>query len=265
MKMFDATLALAREICEHYSGSVTSATTTSLTDSTMQHQAGLFNNGTVWITSGAQQGSFRKVLSYGNGAVSWSAALGGAPSANDLFTIADQKFPLHLLRQAINTILLDYPIEKVDTSLTIDIQNYDEINLPAGVSNLLTVEIASNDASPYGWVKNQTWRETGHGLDIYDGLYQSDDGKKIRLIYEGKHGVVDDTQAINPLVDSQYLTYAAEAWIWRNYVLKFKKDDPLAMDMLNEAKFLEAANKAKARSPHRMTSRPIRLAGYPGY
>ena len=265
MKMADITLQIARDICEHYTGSATASSTTSITDSTMQFQSGLFNNGTLWITSGTYAGTMRKVTTYGNGMISWGTALAGAPIAGTTITVADQKFPMHLLKQAVNAVLADYPLEKQDTTLAVDVDNFGEYTLPSGVNNVLQVEIATEDASPYGYVKNYQWREQGGTLEIYDGLWAYQDGKKVRLTYQGKHGEVDDAIDFSALVDSEYLRYAAEAWMWRNYILKMKKDDPQAIDMLNEAKFLEAQRKSVALAPVRLTSRPIRMAGYSGF
>jgi hypothetical protein len=262
MKMADITLQMARDLTEFYAGSVTGSSTTSITDSAMQFQQGLFNNGTVWITSGTYAGAMRKITSFGNGVINWSTALAGAPAVGSSFLATDSKFPLHLLRQAVNAILQDYPLEKQDTTLVVDTDNFGEYTLPAGVDDVYQVEIATESSSPYGWEKNHHWREHNGTLEIYDGILLNDDGKKIRLTYKGKHGEVDDSTAFQAAVDAQFVRYAAEAWLWRNYVLKMKKDDPMAVDMLNEAKFLEAERKSVRLNPYKIISRAIRLAGY---
>lgn len=265
MKIADITLQVARDICEHYTGVATAGTTTSITDSAMQFQAGLFNGGTLWITSGTYAGIMRKIISYSNGVITWGTALAGAPPAGVTFMVADAKFPIHLLRACVNAILADYPLEKQDTTLTVDIDNNGEYALPAGVSNILTVELATEDSSPYKYIPNYTWRELNGVLNIYDQVYDYQDGYKIRLTYHGKHGEVDDGTALNGAVDCEYLRYAAEAWIWRNYIQKLKKDDPLATDLMNEVKFLEAMRKSVTMKPNRVSVRPIRMAGYPGF
>jgi hypothetical protein len=261
MKMYDATLKIVRDIAEHYVG-VTAGTGTlkSINDPTMRQQAGLFNGGTIWILN-----QFRVVSTYGSGSIAWETDLALPPPAGTGFTIATKNFPLSILKQAVNAILDDYPVEKKDTTLVVDVTNNGEYTLPTGVNNVLMTEIALNDAAPYNFVPLYTDHEDAGTLFIDGGIFTQDNGKKIRLTYQSPHGVITDAADINPNVDMVYLKYAAITWLWNEYILRTKLDNPIAKDSYAAARFNEAERMSKAMAPQYISRQSIKFNHIPGF
>ena len=262
-KLFDLTLDLARFVTRTYAGVTTSTgTTNTLVDSELPFspQAGVYDGGTLWITNGTYAGSMFRVINVVDGVVTFSPAVSTPTASGVSYFLADNRFLKHVLTGAVNFVIKDVPVAKTDETLTVDIDSMD-YTLPAGVSDVRIVEIASNDTSPYEYVRNRYWREKPGGtLTIYGGLFSSDDGKKIRLTYAAAHGELDASGELSPSIPIEYVRYAGAVYLWRNYIQKFEKDSQVAGELLNEAKIYEARADSMRRTMYnRVPAREICL------
>ncbi|MEN6571405.1 MAG: hypothetical protein ABFD24_06155 [Anaerolineaceae bacterium] len=238
MKLADATLDLARYIEEVTPSAATGGSTTTIADNTITIP-NEYIGGSYWILSGTNAGKCGAIKNISGNAIVLDVTLPNAIVAGDKFAIAVKDFPLKLLRMAINTILSTYPIAKFDETLVANVLVEDYI-LPAGVSDVRRMEIASNDVAPYFFDVVHRWREYP-GKITYFGDYCGDDAdKKIRLTYIGHHGEINDADEINNAVNQSYLRAAAIVFLWRNLIQKTHRDNPVAMDLFNEAKMQEA-------------------------
>jgi len=257
MKLFDATLDLARFVGQVFRSTATGGSTTSLVDTNMPESDGFYDNVTVWILSGSSAGNYRKIKKHVSKQLSFDA-LGTAISAGVIYAVADKTFPLHALKEAVNQSLAYFLVPKYDESLVVD-TSVDTYTLPTGVSNVLKVEVACNDTAPYVYETNYWWREINGKLEIRDGIFLDDNAKKIRLTYAAYHGEIDDSTDIDVNVQPEYIRYAGAVWLWRNYIQQTEADSLIAKEMFNEAKMLEVEARLKAKDWSRLPSRTTLL------
>ena len=235
-------LLLAKVMGEVYEGSATSlGTSLVFTDTNNLESTERYEGGTVWLTSGTYSGEVRRVATFSNGEITVDAAFTGAVASAVTYAIADKIFPKYALKQALNWILDTADLLKFDTTLTVD--GGDVYSLPTGVRNIKRVEIAASSSEPYQYDINTKWKEQSGTLVFLPGGEPSDTGAVIRLSYVGKHGTIDETGAndeVNDAIDINWLLWSAASYLWRRRLQVIKKDDPTAVEMLNEAKTNEA-------------------------
>jgi len=188
--LFDATLALARELGGLYDGKVsTGSTTTLLVDENLRAKAGSLQYGTVWIRSGDLAGVSLPVSRHAAGKLTIPQQ-GKSPGIGDLYAVLPPRFPLHWLRQAVNDALLsagEYTQAYFDASL-VTVAEQQEYTLPAGVVDLVMVEIARLTEAPWAFSENLHWRETNAGkLRFLSGWQPALAGYRMQLSYNLNH------------------------------------------------------------------------------
>lgn len=264
--LFDVTRSLSKMITRSMSGVATDGTDSTLVDSELVLMPGDFKDGTIWITSGDNAGKALRILSAGGGTITFTTQADPV-IAGDTYTISDSTFPLRLLEGTINRVLEVYPVQRrSDDDIVVDTTTpiyalLDSTSPPAfNIRNVLRVEIEEGDADSENWTVLRTWREDPMNQTLtIKGLGSSDDGARLRITYEAKHGEVSGSTEIDPQVDLDYLYSACMVDLWRNYIQLHKKDNATAMDLLNEAKVLEASNRVRLLKPGHF-SRDVRLA-----
>lgn len=251
MNLIEATLDLARFIGDVYRGVATGGSTNSLIDTANPQKDGYFDGGTIWFLSGNNAGKALTIDSYIAKTFNFADQDDGDIETDETILEGDQyaainsMFPLGKLKEAINQLLIFLPIKKYDDTLTVDVDN-NVYDLPTGVRDVRRVEIATFSTAPYGYVAIPWWKEINGKLEILDGIFLDDESLKIRLTYSGYHGEVDDDDEIDPRVPPEYLRYGGLVWLWRNYIQRVENDNPIAREMFNEAKILEAETKMLA-------------------
>ena len=260
--LFDATLELARFCSDCLSGIATGGTTQGLSDSSLTAPADKYKDGTVFITSGANMGKTAIVDTQMEDSIDFKTALSSTISAGDAYTLAMSTFPLYRLQEAVNAAISHILISKTDQTLTVsNLTNI--LTLPAGVSDVRRVEIAGQSTAPFYFAPIYSWFERGGTIEISSGMLAEDNLMPIRLTYASEHGPVTGSAVINPCILSEYVKAAAAVYLWRNILERSHKDNPIAMDMLNEAKVLEA--QAKIRSFNQagnVIPRDVRMQGF---
>lgn len=110
---------------------------------------------------------------------------------------------------AINLALLDMGlVTKVDETLTV-VSNQTEYTLPAGVFNVVRVQVASSSSADYDYQTQYNWREIDGTLYIPDAM-KLNSGNKIRIYYNAPHDEVSsDTDIISDAIPLALLTTMA--------------------------------------------------------
>src|SRR3990172_4288529 len=149
--LFKLTLALAEEIEKggiHEGSVVSDDTDTTLGDNTIALQDGVLDGGTLWVRTGARTGQTRVISSQVADVLTWSPAFTGAIGLGSRYTALGPEFPRHLLRRVVNRVLRNLPpYARYDTDL-VTVANQEEYDLPTGVDNPKTVEIARLQTGP---------------------------------------------------------------------------------------------------------------------
>jgi hypothetical protein len=229
-------------------GTVTSGTVSTLVDTAMDEPADTFTGGTLFMLSGTNDNLCCVVTSHQFGGRLVIPTLTAAIAAADTYAVAPNKFPKHILKQAVNAVLRDLKVMGSNSTLTVttDTQAY---TLPSGVFDVRRVEVERDD-DDLDYERNHHWKELNGVLYFDPGHEPGDTGKAIRVWYAKDHGELGDAGTVDNDVDIRYLKWAAVSYCWRNYIQGVKKDDPIAMDLLNEAKTSEAQAMRNARNNH---------------
>jgi len=260
--LIDAMLETARVIGAVREGTATGGSTTTLIDTQLNEASGYYKGGTIWLLSGDNDGTCDIVAGFGENTVTLTSTLAQTVAAGVCYAIANNEYPKHRIMQAVLTQLRFAKILKTNDTLAVTADT-EEYSLPSGVSNVRRVEVAASTSAPYGYAPNRFWKEW-NGKIIFDkGYAPTSTGNKIRLWYEGIHEEVGETEEILTSVDINWLKWSAAAFLYREEIKRIQKDNPTALDLLNEAKSLEAEAKMNA-GRFQLSSMPIdsKLAGW---
>ena len=285
MKMFDATLDLARfaQGIEQYKITSVGVGDNNFDCEGMTARLTEFTEGTVWFLTGPSAGKFGKILRASNQHIEM------ADTFEDGFSVGDEVaiscfnyFNLQNLINAINHVLYNYPIMYVYEDLTEQPVKYHhnvyEYELPDEVTNdIRRVELQAKNwlwpfVTPYHMTIRKEffdleiaehpeindyfnichyWHLTGRTL-VIDPRFNYKWGGRLRIYYVKEHGsIIDkDNDTISDQVDKTYLRKMANLWLWTHEIQMKHKDNPVAVDMYNQAKMDEEAL-AKKNAPSR--------------
>lgn len=234
-------------------GTATDGTTTKLIDTSIEFPPGKYANGTLWLLTGDNAGACEKIIESAAGSFTIGTAFSTAIAAGDLYAVGLPKFTKNDLIQAINFVLSHTQIIQVDETLSV--VNSDQYALPTGVKNVKRVYIAGSNTAPYAWNENNSWEELNGNLIFHPGKHPTDTGKIIRLVYKSYHGelqeeeiVEGDETDLDQSLNEDYILWAAAEQLWRMQVHRMGKDDPFAIDFLNEAKAEKEREKSIGKS-----------------
>lgn len=253
--LFDATLALAKALGNVRSSVTTGAGAadgTTVIDSTRTEAADYWNDGTLWITSGAKSGNSRKITDWALTGTTFTIPTTTAAAGSGVtYSVLNGDWPQDKLIEFINAALGEYGDTLSSDATLVSVADQESYTLPTGVSGVRRVEIATNSAAPYGFVPHYGWYESGDGsLRFNVGQELGEAGYAIRLWYEARHaalttdaGVVSDTVNLDRLAWEA----AAKAWAWR--VMLAGRDRPEYGSNLTWA--LAKADELRKRYPTR--------------
>lgn len=260
--LVDAMLETARIIGAVRDGTATGGSTTTLVDTQLNEASGYYKGGTIWILSGNNDGTCDIVAGFGENTVTLTSTLAQAIVSGVAYAIANSEYPKHRIKQAVLAQLRFAKTLKTNDALIVTV-NTEEYSLPSGVSNVRRVEVATSTSVPYGYTQNRFWKEWNGKIVFDKGYAPTSTGNKIRLWYEGIHDEIAESGEILTNIDMNWLKWSAAAYLYREEIKRIQKDNPTALDLLNEAKSLEAEAKLNA-GRFQLSSMPIdsKLAGW---
>ena len=254
MRLFDATLDLARYAQgteQHKISSVQSSERFAC--STMSAKLGeLTNGGTVWFLNGECDGQFGTIKRGHDQIVETVESFDGFAIGDDVAISWFHYFNTQNLVNAINHVLYDYPIMDIYEDTTEDPVHYKqdtyEYELPSEVGiDIRRVELQCKnfhipffETLPDSFTTCHYWHLNGRTL-VIDPKWIYKYGGRIRIHYVREHGPIIDrnTETISEQVDKNYLRKMANLWLWTHEIQMKHKDNPIAVDMYNQAKMDE--------------------------
>jgi hypothetical protein len=260
--LVDAMLETARVMGVVREGAATGGSTTTLIDTQLDEPAGYYTKGTVWALSGLNDGLCDVIKTFSENTITLTSTLTAVIASGIEYAVATAEYPKHKIKQAVLSALRLAPVLKTDDTLVV-IANTEEYTLPTGVVNIKRVEVATSNAAPYGFIINHFWKEWNGKLVFDSGKEPTASGYIIRLWYEAVHGEIAETGSISTSIDQNWLKWAAAVFLYRDQIKKIQKDNPTNLDLLNEAKTLEAEAKRNAKK-YQLVSMTIdpKLAGW---
>jgi hypothetical protein len=219
--LFDVVLRLAREITLVRQGKATDGTTTTLVDTNSDITAGTLLGGTMFLLGDT---IFRKISQHDGRIFTWSTAVTDTPDAGDSYAVADRDIPLDVMLAAVNSAIRAMTLKSEDVTLK-TVASQDEYSLPANVSGIYKVEIATSLTTPYGYEEHFHWDEVGGKLRFpYNAPAGTD--YLIRLTHRRPHTeITAEATAIPNDINLDYLHWSA-VQIAAKYGLRVHNADP---------------------------------------
>jgi hypothetical protein len=212
-----------------HTGTATGGTTSTLEDTLLTESAGRYTGGTLWVLTGDNAGLCCPVIAHGNGSLMFTAVT-DAIAAGDKYALSSPQFPKWLLDQAVDTALEGIDVIASSTETIVA----GVLTLTLGIQNVRRVYINGKE--------NFHWDEE-LGVITFDNTGLSGDAVVKYLVKANT--TVDIDGELQTLVDPDHVAWSAVVFLWRNLIERIHKDNPSAIDLLNEAKINEAAAKSK--------------------
>lgn len=210
---YEALAEVAKSLTDMRTGTATGGNTTTLIDTGLSEPNDYFNFGSLFIEQTVPV--IRQITDWNSTTCTFTfAALSGAVVAGTPYAAIDEKYPLDVLKNAVNTALrVDAgKIMVYDETLTA-VDDQERYDLPAGVSDIRRVEIGTEDDT---WENNHYWVEEAGVLRFYGGLPSEDD--TIRLHYVSNHAALADLDdEVNAQIPWELVINSAivHALMWR--------------------------------------------------
>lgn len=187
----------------------TGGTNGSVIDSALNERTNWFADGTIFFLSGDLAGK-TAVITGNNGTTITFPAQSSAVKAGDLYAASRGVYNRAQLVSAINLALQDVgQVTQYNQSLT-QVDGQSSYTLPAGISNLVRVDIAQNATEPYEWKRSHYWEEIGGALEFDRGKAPTNTGAPLRLWYNAPHEPVNqDSDPISPVIAPMRLAWTA--------------------------------------------------------
>jgi len=180
----EMTLKVAREITEVLNGTATAGAGTSITDTdNLTQQNAYWDKGSVWILSGDHSGKTAIVTGFSANKVTFADF--GSTVGTCRYAVGRATFPYRQIVQAINAALDEIRVLGEDASLTGDGETL-EFTLPAGVTDVESVEFTQYGSSPAVKTPSHHWKIRG-GKIKWDYGYAPCDGDTIHLWHRTYH------------------------------------------------------------------------------
>lgn len=248
-KLWDALVATAEKLYITQESVATGGSTTTLIDTVARKEVDdYWNEGTIWYVdaNGAETyNNYCAVISdfdQDNKTFTWTITQTQAPAAGDRYIIATPKFPLSLLKSAINSVLATALVLDIDETVSTE-DNKTEYALPTTIyrGNLLKVfyQVNTGDSNDNQWQEIDDWRVEDGDAGSADTLIlfrQYDAGHVLQLHYLTYHTAVKDISGdINEVIDLQGLAIRAALWCIKSRMMDNRKDSfaaQLANDLM---------------------------------
>ena len=273
MRLFDATLDLARYAQGIEQHKITNVLSTSaFRCQTLSAKLGEYTNGgTCWFLTGECEGQFGSIKRGREQIVELEDAFTDGFAVGDSVALSwFHYFNTQNLTNAINHVLYDYPIMAVYEDTTEEPVKYKqdvyEYQLPDEVGiDIRRVELQCKNYNfpfpqhlPDTFATCHYWHLNGRTL-VIDPKWIYKYGGRIRIHYVKDHGAVYDkeNQLISEQVDKNYLRKMANLWLWTHEIQMKHKDNPIAVDLFNQAKMDEEALNKKNIPESRLMQKDI--------
>lgn len=224
MKISEALLDIAQAVDLAWYGSVSAATLRSLTDSSLSLMGSQMTDSMLIVLSGGAAGNVRRVVSNKAGTVTVDRDFSALPVANDSFVICSAKYSR--VYQAFRAAVQSGRAIFMDTTL-IGVKDQTIYTLPVNVSNV--TRVMTEDGI------NRYWHEQGNTL-VFVKNKSPMAGRVITIFYRGRVVLNEATDQIVSSVSPEWLRWSGVAQYWRNEIQGIHKDNPIAADMVNEAR-----------------------------
>lgn len=235
----NAILDLARLLMpDTIQSAATGGNATTVVDNTRTEPDEHFNQGTIWMLSGNNAGKTGVITSWDLPTTTFTFPTMTLLNANgNSYAASPGTFPRDKLREFVNQARRTIgPVISENVAL-VTVADQEDYTLPAGVYNVLRVEVATELSAPYKFEPSLNWEELGGEIRFDTDFAPDEDGYMIRLLYRPVQ-VVDltaDADVVSDYLHTDLLKWEAAVNAWRWLLRARGGDDPTAAVFLNEA------------------------------
>lgn len=182
-------------------------------------------------------------------------------AASDKFVAVGPAYNKSEILSAINSALKEFRVNKVDVSLT-TATNTESYTLPAGVTDVLRVEIATSSSAPYVYAAYPYGYHAIGGTLYIEGKLP-DTGMKLRLIHAALHDdVYLDADVINDDIDPVALAQTAFYYLLQTRVQQIENSNSFSEleKMLQTAR--NTADRMNLKRPVKLVKRQGHMSGW---
>lgn len=261
--LFSATLALARKLGVARISTATGGTTTTLLDTSRTEGDDAWNGGTIWLITdvggagAAPEGEWATVSNFANTGGVFTVSTMTAPGAGDTYAYAAARYPLDVLKNAINNELMKHRIVLYDTTTLDFVDAQSEYELPTGIrgENLINVyESTVDDSNDNRWTQLnfhvlEAATGTKHTL-VIDSRNVSTDNDIMLEYLAWCPAVYDADDDIDDIIPLERILAGAAATCELTRMRTYGSGSKLDIEMLNY--YYREAEKAEMRFPVRL-------------
>lgn len=259
-KVFYHLLSAAQKSMAPWREVITAGSTTTVTLGNMYDAPDddYFNGGVVFILTGTHAEKVMTITDWvqSTKVLTFSPALGSAPSAGDEVVFFPMNYKIGDLYRALNEVLAEMPpVDKFyEDASFVTVANQAEYDLPTAGWEITSVEIATTGTAPYGYVESGHWNVIDDQVVFIPLAIPAENGYRIRLRYRSYPVAVDDyDDTVSEWYDTDWVGWwCAEKMIhWR--MRRLHGQDPfLAQDHAHAQQMRQMAEvKHQGKIPRR--------------
>lgn len=225
---YDVLKRVARQITDARAGVSTGGSTTTLVDAALDAPNDYYNGGLLFVDQATPV--IKKITDWASATFTFTFATGTAVAAATAYTVVNERFPLDVIKNAINQCLIEDvgAIMMVDESIVAE-DDTERYALPDGVYDVRRVEIGEEDGE---WNVNYRWQEELGELRFIDD--KPSEGDTIRVHYAATHDeLIDLDDELDSRLNLDMVIYSAcvHALQWR--IEKVRENEPGLKDKLS--------------------------------
>ena len=242
---YDVIKKVVQQIADARIGVSTDGSTTTLVDTNLDAPNDYYNKGIILLDQPIP--TVRKVTDWDSTTFTFTfPSISNAIVAGVNYSVVNERFPLDVLKMAVNHALIDDIglIMGIDETLT-GIADVERYALLDGVYDVRRVEIGEEDED---WKVNYQWIEELGELRFLGN--KPEDGKTIRLHYAHTHEeLIDLDDEIDPQIPIDLIVHAACVYCLQWRLIHVRENEPGLPDKLSfhESRAMMARSRNKVR------------------
>ena len=230
-------------------GTATGGSTVTLVDTYRTEPADYWRDGTLFLLSGTYSGVASRISAYSDNTITVPSTVGGAIVAGVLYALAPPKYTFDMMQVAIQRAIDEIGDAVTSDETTLVTASTDRYALPTGITGIMRVDVAGSSTSPYSYSTNYFWYENGGYLYFEPTKAPSTAGMKVRLWYRTPHTALTlYSTIISNNVNLELLKWSAVVNVYRNWISTTGKDDPIVIELMNQALTKERDMSVRRRS-----------------
>lgn len=227
MTFYELIRSVAKQLMEARAGIATGGSTTTLIDTNLDAPNDYYNGGLLFVDHTVPV--INKITDWASATFTFTFPTSTAVAAGIKYTVVNERFPLDVIKNAINQCLIEDVgmIMMVDETITA-VDDQEMYTLPANVSDVRRVEIGTEDET---WKTNYCWQEELGKLRFLNDKPAT--GDTIRVHYATSHAeLIDLDDTLDDRLNIDMIIHAAciHALQWR--ITKVRENEPGLKDKL---------------------------------